>query len=1086
MAFLTLPQTPPSPTQSEYESAIQLFHRIRDDNTLHEDKDIGGRPFILIDTVTSALRNRNNGDHAEHGLISRLLNAAYRRFHYKQPQQKSDQILDSLPIFYTLLDLDYGHKIHKFIEEQITKLPVALQKLKELFPKRKYEDLAERFYNQQWQWCAMKFEWGMSRRVHYHEQIVPITARTKIEPARDGLPKIDRKASLWVVEVPKNFVDEKLAQKLEQKLDLPDDQDNPEKDKLPAGKAELHYLFVVKRFGEKRKEEFEREKDIFNTIDENEGIIQYIGWYSQCEKDPNSGAESKYYNLVLERGDQDLYSAFQKENPPITFLEIQIFWQSMFNVADALASIQILNSDPFYTTYVWHGDIKPENILDVRGRFKLADPGEAQVLKVPKGVKAQIPKKSVPGGTRSFAAPEKFTYRPDRLIEPEVTQGSDIWSLGCVFSVAATYVVLGKEGVKQYRLLRQSAIESQGSVGDPFHDKEKVLPAVTGWHQYLKASIRKNDCYTSKVLDIVDSQMLITPGEHRISGAKLSQELDRIDKEAAGSTEVFPEYIASFIDQVAQASKGGNSELEDVPWTISRSGTELFSEELLYRFRRSEGRPIARQSLPGHDDAFRGIGSGLDPGPSTTIPARVSGFFTPSQRGLPSLARLSTSRPAHETLLKSPEDPPITFWEVEADLEKYAVKGLFKRRESVYGNKLGGKEDQLEHHFKNRDLVYLVDNASTMKSFWRHAAYLLKVLVWRSWGYDDNGMELRFTNEFDEKWRLRPKKKQEKGQFKSKMDDADPNKFKNKIAKTDMSASLSLILEDHLRKNSDGTKLQRHLTILVLTDGLWERNGEYDVDDYLITFIKRIPEENWQPETPQRASVIGDKPVSRPRPISIQFIRFGHHPSAILRLDRLDNNLKDRPELTGTRIPDVIDTESADGDVYKMFLGSFIEDFDNKAIQGAAVVSSTSGRSVISPIKANGTDISVASLAEHDMAQLPSQADQTPLSAGAYSYRDGFRYSGASGRPHFLWPSPSQTYPPPRVSRSSGEPSSAGEWGHVPPAAHNRHGSGESADSSEDGAAFNQYTRPHRDSQGQQTTVSSSRSKAQPFDPFNG
>ncbi len=111
------------------------------------------------------------------------------------------------------------------------------------------------------------------------------------------------------------------------------------------------YRFVIKRFSEQRQTEFEREKDIYNTIGEKEGIVQCIGWYTHCEKDPNSDAEFTYYNLVLELGDQDLYSAFQKENPPITFSEIQIFWKSMFNVAHALTSIQILDHGD-YTTYL--------------------------------------------------------------------------------------------------------------------------------------------------------------------------------------------------------------------------------------------------------------------------------------------------------------------------------------------------------------------------------------------------------------------------------------------------------------------------------------------------------------------------------------------------------------------------------------------------------------------------------------------------------------------------------------------------------------------------------------------------------------
>ncbi|KAI8948186.1 hypothetical protein F4801DRAFT_558150 [Xylaria longipes] len=987
-----VPRSPPSPTQSEYQSAIQFYSTVRDDNTLNEAEDIGGRPFVLVGNVTSTLLGHKIGNHPEHGQISRLLEAAYRRFQYRQPLQKSYQILDRLPIFYTLLDLDLGHKIHKFVEDGISELPIELPKLRKLLPAKKYKGNAESFYRQQWRWCAMKFEWRMSRKAPSHEHIIPITARTKIEPTRDGLPKTDRKASLWAVEVPTDFVDKEI----EEKLGLPDDDDSTED--IPAREAGSPCRFVIKRFSEKRKDEFEDEKNIYNTIGEKEGIVQCIGWYTHCEKDLNSDTETIHYNLVLELGAQDLYSAFQKENPPITFSEIQIFWKSMFNVADALASIQVMQHGR-YTTYLWHGDIKPENILDVRGRFKLADPGEARVNIVPGPPGGEVPKIRVPGGTRSFAAPEKFTYRHERLVEPEVTQGSDIWSLGCVFSVAATYVVLGKEGVKQYRLLRQKAIESLGiGIGDPFHDKQEVLSVVADWHKYLRNTIRRDDCYTARVLDIVDTRMLITPGEYRISGASLSQELKGIDEEATQSTDGFPDYIAEFIDNVTHISKGGISELEDVPRTISKSGRELFSEELLYPSRRSEGRPMARLMQPHPDDPLRGIGTGLDPNPVLTVPERISGFFTQAQRD----ALTSLDRNPQETPLKPP-DPPTTFWEVEDHILEYdanhkdyfSLNNYFKKYTSVYRKRLGGKEDQLQSHFKNRDLVYLVDNASSMKRFWRHASYLLRVLVMRSLGYDDNGMELRFTNDVDEKWRLSPKKNQKKEDFLDRMGDADPNKRKPTISKTDIVASLSLILEDRLRKNSDGRKLKRHLTILVLTDGLWEINKEFDVDNYLVTFIKRVPEENWEPETPPRTSITSNKPPSRPRPISIQFIRFGHHPNAIARLNRLDNDLKDRPELLRTSIPDIIDTEDANMDVYKMFLGSFIEDFDNKAIQGAPVVSSTSGQSFTPPT--NGLEMSSMSLGEYDMPQTP-----TRTSAGAFSSPEILRQSSISGRTPFV------------------------------------------------------------------------------------
>ncbi|KAI0868469.1 hypothetical protein GGS24DRAFT_513378 [Hypoxylon argillaceum] len=1061
-----------SPT-TEYQSAIQFFYTVRDANILREDEEIGGRPFILVNNVTAVLKEHQGDSQWEDGQISRLLEAAYRRFHFQPPLQRSYQILDRLPIFYTLLDLDLGHKIHKFVEEEITKLPIELPKLRGLFSTRGQEDNAEKFYEQQWRWCAMNFEWGMSRKAHSPEHIVPITARTQIEPTRDGLPKTDRRASLWVVEVPTSFVDKEIQDKLRS----PDEEE-------PAPTCEIdsvccivqplidsvlsewvqRYRLVVKRYSEERKEEFEDEKNIYITIGENDGIVQYIGWYMHSEKDSSSNTETTYYNLVLELGDQDLYSAFQIENPPVTFSEIQIFWKSMFNVADALASIQILHGR--YTTYLWHGDIKPENILDVKGRFKLADPGEARV-KVFALPPAEAPKIQVPGGTRSFAAPEKFTYRPERLVEPEVTQGSDIWSLGCVFSVAATYVVLGKEGVKQYRLLRQGAIAKLGiGIGDPFHDKEQVLSVVTDWHKYLRNIVRKDDCYTAKILDLIDSRILIIPGEDRISGADLSRALKAIDEEATQSANGFPDYIAEFIDTVTKIGQSGISELEDDPPAISKSEAELFSEVLLYPSRRSEGRPIARLVQPDREDHLRGIEGGADLNPILSIPERVAGFFTQEQRSMTSLGRDPQEVPV------KPPDPPTTFWEVEADMlefkanhkEYFNLGNYLKGHVSVYGKSLGGKEDLLKQHFHNRTLVYLVDNASSMKSFWGHATYLLKVLVMRSIDYDDNGMELRFTNDTDEKWKLSPKKHQKKEMFLKRMADANPNKQK-KISKTDMSASLSLILEDHLNKNSDGTKLKRHLTILVLTDGLWERNEEDAVDNYLVTFIRRIPEEKWESETSPKPPFTGNKPASRPRPISIQFIRFGHHPKAIERLDRLDNQLKDRPELLGTSIPDIIDTEDANMDVYKMFLGSILEDFDNKAIQGAPGVSSTSGQSVTS--RTNSLETSGMSLSDYEPTKLLVYAPKAPTSAGMFLSDQ--RDISVSGRTHFQWSSPPQMLRSP-VTRAAimSIPDLA-----VPGFGHLRHESGEHSTSSRGSGAYGLYSRPRGQSQGQHSKSSS-------------
>lgn len=49
----------------------------------------------------------------------------------------------------------------------------------------------------------------------------------------------------------------------------------------------------------------------------------------------------------------------------------------------------------------------------------------------------------------------------------------------------------------------------------------------------------------------------------------------------------------------------------------------------------------------------------------------------------------------------------------------------------------------------------------------------------------------------------------------------------------------------------------------------------------------------------------------------------------------------------------MVDTEGADGDVYKMFLGSFLEDMDNKLIRGSM---STAVLSAFSPSAYSAVD----------------------------------------------------------------------------------------------------------------------------------
>ena len=190
----------------EYQSEIKYFHQLRDANIRHQAPDIGGRDFVLVLNVNEALLQPclHFGDK-----LTRLLFAAYDRLN-QVPQRKTTQLHHHLPLLYTLLDLDIGHRIHEFPDDNSSNLPIEKTRLQTILGR----DLADKFYDCQWRWCPMEFDWRMYRKLEFKEHIVPIEARTRIEPSRDGLQKVDRKATLWIVEVPTELVDEPFRENL--------------------------------------------------------------------------------------------------------------------------------------------------------------------------------------------------------------------------------------------------------------------------------------------------------------------------------------------------------------------------------------------------------------------------------------------------------------------------------------------------------------------------------------------------------------------------------------------------------------------------------------------------------------------------------------------------------------------------------------------------------------------------------------------------------------------------------------------------------------------------------------------------------
>jgi small nuclear ribonucleoprotein (snRNP)-like protein len=117
-----------------------------------------------------------------------------------------------------------------------------------------------------------------------------------------------------------------------------------------------------------------------------------------------------------------------------------------------------------------------------------------------------------------------------------VSRAFDIWSFGCVLSLAVTWILTGSEGLTDFAGMRREYDEMSA-----FHDGHDVSPAVTQWHRRLRGQIRSSDHYTNNILDLVEDRMLLNDPWRRITSEAMEEEmrfilsreprtLDRVEK----------------------------------------------------------------------------------------------------------------------------------------------------------------------------------------------------------------------------------------------------------------------------------------------------------------------------------------------------------------------------------------------------------------------------------------------------------------------------------------------------------------------------------------------------------------------------
>ncbi|KAH9908474.1 hypothetical protein F4778DRAFT_795905 [Xylariomycetidae sp. FL2044] len=189
-----------------------------------------------------------------------------------------------------------------------------------------------------------------------------------------------------------------------------------------------------------------------------------------------------------------------------------------------------------------------------------------------------------------------------------------------------------------------------------------------------------------------------------------------------------------------------------------------------------------------------------------------------------------------------------------------------------------------------------------MKPSWDHMGIAVETLANKIDRIDKDGIDLDFTIGLEHKCTG----VKDTNQLLRVLTKAKLQAFKREhTIATDMERSLRRIFDDFLQSSSD-TRHRKAMKLIVLTDGVWGGTSDpRKVEEAIVEFL--------------RHKVFEGKMTKRW--FTIQFISFSDVLPDILR--SLDDDMAKKYS-----IPDVIDTVTIRGDVYKMILGSVTDEFD--------------------------------------------------------------------------------------------------------------------------------------------------------------
>jgi serine/threonine protein kinase len=157
------------------------------------------------------------------------------------------------------------------------------------------------------------------------------------------------------------------------------------------------------------------------------------------------------------------------------------------NATDLVGALHWIHQyEPYHQ--IWHGDIKPENILIVtrnsRARWKLADFDRSHFQTTSLD--------TISSATKPI---EARTYRAPEVVEGKGGRRSDVWSMGCILSLILSWLDDGPTSVGQFQSKRAEQLDpsmdwfcrAKGIITDPsLGDGHVLSPQVREWLHLLR------------------------------------------------------------------------------------------------------------------------------------------------------------------------------------------------------------------------------------------------------------------------------------------------------------------------------------------------------------------------------------------------------------------------------------------------------------------------------------------------------------------------------------------------------------------------------------------------------------------------